>query len=316
MDITIVIYIVFAIIITYDILSYLYALFFSNDSNRIKQKRAENIIRDSNFEYDLFDRNAIINAFNQDVIDTNITINNKVINIIDIKNEILCDTFIIGKDIKLIINLNLKAGNVISNSNLFKVKDDAIFDLNDNLIVIFKDKTKEELKYLASSYSISSKALKYFTNAKYAQFAVYKKKQELRFSKPYYDKNEDLEAIVPDVINNKYVEAICVNYANVLDINIPKHISRVVIEKKSNFKNLNIDDENYNFVIYNNTLLDINNNMFINDGFNTFNYIDTENKKNLVFIYKRLSRNYFKLNKLTLNYHLESNTSEVASDLQ
>lgn len=316
MDITIVIYIVFAIIITYDVLSYLYALFFSNDSKRIKQKRAENIIKDSNFEYDLFDRNAIINAFNHDVIDTNITINNKIINIIDIKNDIFCDTFIIGKDIKLITNLNLKANNVISNSKLYTVKDDAIFDLNDNLIVIFKDKTKEELKFLASTYSISSKALKYFTNAKYAQFAVYKKKQELRFSKPYYDKNEDLEAIVPDVINNKYVEAICINYANVLDVNIPKHVSRVVIEKKSNFKNLNIDKENYNFVIYNNSLLDINNNMFVNDGFNTFNYIDIDSKKNLVFIYKRLSRNYFNLNKLTLDYRLESDRSEVASDLQ
>lgn len=312
MNSTIIIYIVFSIVILYDVLSYLYELFCSDSSKRMQKKKLEYIKKDFNFEYDLFKRNAIIKCFNKETIDTYASIDNRIIDVIDIKDEVICETFIIGENIKVIANLNLKANKVISYSK-YTVKDDAIFDPLGNLVIIYKDKTKEELKELASKHSISKKALKYFSNASYLQFALYKKKYELRFSKPYYETFEDLYAIVPDVIENKYVEAICINYSSVLKLNIPKNVKRVVIEKKSNFNNLVIDKDNYNFVILNNTLFDISKNTFVNDGFNTFNYFDTENKKTLIKEYKRLSKNYLKVKKSNLEYRVEH---EVASDLQ
>ncbi len=312
MNSTIVLYIILIIIILYNVFTYLYEILWSDDSKRMQSKRLEYIKKDSNFEYDLFKRSAIIKCFNNDVIDTNVKVENTTIDILDIKDEIVCDTFIIGENIKVISNLNLKANNVISYSK-YTVKDDAIFDPLGNLLIIYKDKAKEELKELACKYSISKKALKYFSNGVYLQFAQYKKKYELRFSKPYYDTKEDLYAIVPSVIENKYVEAICINYSNVLEINIPKSVDRVIIEKKSWFHDLSIDNENYNFVIINNTLFDISKNTYVNDGFNTFNYIGVDNKKALIREYKHLAKNYFKLNKLTLEYRTEN---EVASDLQ
>lgn len=312
MNSTIIIYVIFSIIILYDILCYLYELFLSDNSKRMQKKKLTYIKKDSNFEYDLFKRNAIIKVFNKNIVDTNAIIENRTIDVIDIKEEVICDTFIIGENIKVITNLNLKANNVISYSK-YKVEDDAIFDPLGNLLIIYKDKTKDELKELANKYSISKKALKYFSNALYLQFALYKKKYEIRFSKPYYETDEDLYAIVPDTIENKFVEAICINYSNVLEINIPKRIKRVVIEKKSYFHNLTIDKDNYDFVIINNTLFNITENTFVNDGFNTFNYVEIENKKSLLREYKKLSKNYFKLNKLTCEYKM---ISELASDLQ
>lgn len=315
MDITLIIYIVFAIVVLYVLLSYLAEVFLSESSYFQEKKKEQLIINDSNFKYDLYKRSAIIDAYSNDIIDTNVKYNDIIINIIDINNKIECDTFIIGENINIINNLNLKANKVISNSKYYTVLDDCIFDVNNNLYIIYKDKNKDELKELASKYSVSKKALKYFTNAKYAQFALYKKLFEIRFSKPYYDLEDDLEAIVPNVINNKNVEAICINYSNVVDINIPKNVERIVIERKSCFNNLIIDEENKNFLIYNKSLLNIKTNTFVNDSFNTFNLIGCDNKKNINHIYKRLSKSYFKLNKLTLNYRIETN-KEVASDLQ
>lgn len=312
MNSTIILYIILILLILYNLLNYLYELLCSDNSKRMQKKRLEYIKHDDKFEYDLFKRNAIIKTFSNTIVDTNVMIDNRVIDVIDIKDEVVCDTFIISENIKVIANLNLKANNVVSYSK-YTVKDGGIFDPLGNLLIIYEDKTKEELKDLALKYSISKRALKYFSNASYLQFALYKKKYELRFSKPYYETQEDLYAIVPNIIDNKYVEAICINYSNVLEINIPKYVKRVVIEKKSCFHNLIIDKENYDFVIINNTLFNIPKNTYVNDGFNTFNYIGIDNKKTLIREYKRLSKNYFKLNKLTLDYKM---VLEVASDLQ
>ena len=86
MDITLIIYIVFAIVVLYVLLSYLAEVFLSESSYFQEKKKEQLIINDSNFKYDLYKRSAIIDAYSNDIIDTNVKYKDIIINIIDINN--------------------------------------------------------------------------------------------------------------------------------------------------------------------------------------------------------------------------------------
>jgi len=300
------------LIIIYDIISYIYDLFFDKSSKKQIELHKKSIVSDANFKYDFYKRNAIIDAYNFSKIDTDVTFNNKVINMIDINRELTCDEFIIGSNITVISNLRLKAKNVESKSKYYYVKDGCVFDYLDNLVIIFEDKNAEELIQIANKYSVSKKALSYFSNAKYNQFALYKNMFELRFSKPYYENEENLEAICPNVIEGHKVEALSINYSNCKNLYISKNIERIVIEKKSQFECLKINEANPNFVIFNKTLLNKNTGIFVTDGINTFNLIGVENKSNLESNYRLMNKHYLNFKD---NIYCYTMSNQTANDL-
>ena len=294
--------ILFVIIIIIVIMQYLFELLLNDDSSYQKKRHKKKIFEDANFKYDLYNGGVIKDVKNYVTIDIPEFYNNTIINCIDIDRNIVCETFIIGKNINHIKQLKLKCEKVISNSPNYTIKDDAIFDKYNNLIVIFKEKTKEELFNYAKNYSIGKQALFYFSNALYNQFVLYERLYDLRFSKPYTEKNEELYAIIPSRINGIMVESISINYANVKYMFIPSTVKRVIIEKKSEFNHLIIDNSNPNLIIFNNTLLQKNTGLFVNDKINTFNLINTENKKDFKSNYKLFNRKYLLFNKYKYTY--------------
>ena len=296
------IYILMAIIVVVDIYFYFENLWFSPDSTYQINKRNLNIINESGYKYDLYNRFAVVDVPNLLTIEIKDSINNTNINEIDIDRKISCDRFIIGKNILLITKLDLSCNELISYSKDYIVKDDMLFDKFNNVVLIYKQKSREELFEIAHKYSIRRDALRYFTNALYYQFVFYKGLFDIRYSKPYYDKNEDLWAIVPTKVNEKTISSISINYSNVDYLYLGKDIERVIIEKKSSFNNLVIDKENKFLTIYNNSLLDKENLIFINDGFNTFNKNGMKNQNDFKAKYKKLNHKLLSFKtKLTYN---------------
>lgn len=306
----IILYTILILVILYDVLAYLYDLFYSENSKYTMQKHLSNIETTYPFTYDLFKRNAITKIESSSIIIIPETYKDRPINELDIKELVKCDKFIISKNINFINNLNLDADEVISNSLTYKVVDNLILDKYNNVICIFKNRKLDNLKEIAKTYSISKRALHYFSNAKYLQFAKYKGLYEFRISKPYFDTNEEVFAVVPEKIDNNIVEAISVNYAIVNLINIPSYCKRFVIEKKSCYKNLVIDPKNQYFVIVNHSLLNKNEEIFVNDNINTFNLINTINQKSFLHPYRKIHKKYLNFHNNVLEYRIEQTNNE------
>ncbi|MCR5786620.1 MAG: hypothetical protein K6G28_02885 [Acholeplasmatales bacterium] len=302
--------ILFVIIITIVILLYLDNLFLSQDSKFYNKRHEQKIFEDANFKYDLFKRGAIIDVKNTDLIEIPLEYKGVKITQIDIKRKLYVNKFILSENINYIVNLDLQANEVVSNSSNFTTHDGAIFDIFNNVIVIYSEKSKDELFNLACNYSIHKLALNKFSNALYNQFVLYNGLYDLRFSKPYYEHSEDLYAIVPSRINGIEVESISINYAHVKELYIPASVKRVIIEKKSDFERLKISDSNKELVIFNNSLLQKNTGIYVNDRFNTFNLTNTENKKDFKANYRLFNRKYLLFKENSYKYSL------VANDLQ
>ena len=302
---TIILYTILIILIIYDIFVYFYDAFFGPNSNKELVKKKNLIIKDGIFTFDFYKRNAIIDVIDADIIEIPKSYNNKYINVIDINRKINCKKFIISENINVINNLKLNANEVISLSNSYHVIDNMILDKFDNVITIFKDVNQDTLLNIAKKYSISRKAIHYFSNAKYVQFGKYKGLYEFRISKPYYDESKDAFMIVPDVIDSLKVEAIAINYEYITYLNIPKNISRVVVETNSVFKKLEIDKGNSNYVIFNKALLDCEKSMFINNFGNIFKCVNSNFNPPVRKEYRRINRKYLSLIKKPMSYYVE-----------
>ena len=229
---------------------YIYFLYNTKDTRFYKsyflKHHASYEFKNSIFDFSYEDKYIITNIHsNNDEIEIPDLINNRPVQVLDVKDEIFCDTFIIPSNLRLIINLNLHASKVISNSNYFKVLNDMILDNNNNVLVIFKNKTKDELIEISQNYSISRNLMYKFTNAIYFQFVNYNKLNDLRLSKPYDDKNENLFIIVPKKINNLEVESLSINYSNIEYMYISQNIKRIILEKKVEFEKIDVNNPNY-----------------------------------------------------------------------
>jgi len=292
---TIILYILFVFLILIDIYFYIDNLYFDSNSKYQQNKRLNHIYTESGYKYDLYQRSAVIDVPNLIKIEICANVNNKDITEIDINREVNCDQFIIGKNIKFINKLNLICSSVVSYSDEFRVENGIIFDKFSNIVVIFKEKERNELIELAEKYSVRRDALRYFTNAKYYQFVLYKGLYDIRYSKPYYDKNENLWAIVPEKVNQNVISSISINFSLVDFLLIGPAIERIIIEKASNYKEIIIDKENKYLTIFKDSLYDKVNECYINDKFNTFNKVGTKNKIGF-------KPKYIKLNHKLINY--------------
>ena len=221
--------------------------------------------KDNHFHFNFLDHFIIddIKIFN-DYVEIPDMINNRFVEVLDISKEISCNTLILPTNLKEIVNLKLEAKEVISNSKHFKIVDNLILDKNDNVVCIFKKLKRSELIEIANKYSIARNALYNFTNAIYYQFTNYKGLHDLRLSKPYNDSNEELSIILPKMINNQELESVTINYALVDYMYISSNIKRIIIEKNSQF--VEIEIENDRFSILNDKLYDIINKEHISCG--------------------------------------------------
>lgn len=309
MNFDIIYYILLIILIIVDIILYIDNLINDTSSSFYKNKIQKRMLVKDNIIYLKEDFYTVIDLSEKDKIEIIDEINGIKVTCINLDKKIICDTFIIGKNILNIQKLDLYANKVISNSDNIKVQGDFILDKFDNIVCIFKEKTKEELLEISKNYSIRRDALRYFTNAKYYQFVYTKGLFDIRYSKPYYDTNEHLFAIVPLRVNEKTIDSVTINF-NIIDyIYLPKTVKRVVIEKKTEFEDIEIDRANNSLAIYKNSLLYKNNKLYINNNFNTLNKVGTENKKDINSTYKTLSRKYLSINKIN-GYKI------LANDLQ
>lgn len=309
MNANIIYYILLVILILVDVYLYIEEIVNNPSSKIYKAKLEKKTLYKNGYKYILDENYIVIDVPNDKVIEILDEIENKKITNINLDKTIICTKFIIGANINLITKLDLKCEEVENKSENFKIQDGIIFDKFNNVICIFKEKQKVELFEIAKRYSIRRDALRYFTNAKYYQFVYSKGMFDIRLSKPYYDNNEHLFAIIPHKVNEKEIDSVTINFNCIDYLYLPKTVKNFVVEKKCEFDNLDIDKSNNNLTIYKNSLLNKNTSCFITDGFNTLNKIGTINKSDVKCRYKRLSRNYTKLNKF-MSYVL------VANDLQ
>ncbi len=302
-------YIILVILMIFDILLYVDELI-NNPESKIYKKKINNITRYiEGYKYLLNDDGVVLDVPKSEIIEIKDEIENKPITYIDIEKQVICKKFIINSNVNVIIKLDLKCEEVEIRNQNFKVENDIIFDKFDNVICIFKEKTFDELFEIAKKYSIRRDALRYFTNAKYYQFVYLKGMFDIRLSKPYYDTNEHLFAIIPSKINEKEIDSVTINFNYIDYLYLPKTIKHFVVEKKCEFNCLIIDKSNNYLTIYKNSLLNKATACYISDGLNTLNKIGCENQNDLKCKYKILSRNYCKANKII-------GCAIVANDLQ
>ena len=133
---------------------------------------------------------------------------------------------------------------------------------------------------------------------------------DIRYSKPYYEKEEKLWAIIPLKVNEKNVQSISINFSSVDYLYLTKNVERVIIEKKSVFNTINIEEDNNYLTIYKNSLLYKPTQIFINDGVNTFNKEGMNNQKDFQSDYRLLNRKRLDFKKIV------DVRIEFASDLQ
>lgn len=309
MNVNIIYYILIVILVLVDIFLYIDEILNNPSSKIYKAKIEKKTFIKNGYKYILDENYVVIDVPNDQIIEILDEIENKKITNINLDKTVICTKFIIGTNINVIAKLDLKCEEVENKSVNFKIEDGIIFDKFNNVICIFKEKQKEELFEIAKKYSIRRDALRYFTNAKYYQFVYSKGMFDIRLSKPYYDNNEHLFAIIPNKVNEKEIDSVTINFNYIDYLYLPKTVKNVLVEKKCEFDNLDIDKSNNYLTIYKNSLLNKNTLCFITDGFNTLNKIGTTNKTDVKCNYKRLSRNYTKLNKF-MTYVL------VANDLQ
>ncbi len=309
MNFNVVYYILLIILIIVDIVLYLDEIL-NNPSSKIYQNKInKNTIVMNGYTYIKDDIAIAIDVPNDNKICISNIVLDKKIETINIKKQIICEEFIIGENVNTIVFLDLKCSKVISKSKNFSVNNGIIFDKFNNVICIFKEKSFDELKGIANNYSIRRDALRYFTNASYHQFVYFKGLFDIRYSKPYFNTNEHLFAIVPNRVNEKEIDSVTINFSYIDYIYLPSTVKRFVIEKKCEYDKFVIEKNNNYLTLYKNSLLYKKTQCFVSDGVNTLNKIGFSNQKDIKCNYKILSRNYSKINKL-------KDCIFVANDLQ
>lgn len=145
-------------------------------------------------------------------------------------------------NVKKIVSFNVLASEIEFENCRYVASEDAIY-LNKRLVFFYKKQTKLSLIKHAREDDISKKTLKYFSNAPYVQFAS--TDEEIRISKPYYDKNEKTYLITPSKVNGLYIRQISLNMGEIDFLYIPTKIKKIILEKEVIFHNVIIDSKKY-----------------------------------------------------------------------
>lgn len=211
------------------------------------------------------------------------------IDIINISKKTILNN-VVFRNVKKIKNLNISCKNIEFVDSNYMVKDDAIFDKNDELVFFYNDKTKKELIHYAENYSVSKKALKYFTNASYVQFN--KRNFSLRISKPYNEDKSSAWLVVPQMVDKYRVFIIDINFKCLDYLYISKYISTLNLEVESRFKKIRISKDNHIFKIREKSLLDFKKKVFVNYNKKIFCAFSSHNSTKIDYKCKYCMKRY------------------------